>query len=165
MNLRNAFTKKPRTVETTSRELVANQESKNETDINTITDRHLGHAGGGLHGVASGTGRKGARPRQAMFGDFSSSGDFQSAVNGINDAEFAFSQLPGRLRARFKNSAYQLMRFLEDPANLAEAIKLGLVEEPATEPVKAPEKASETAPKADPEANPDFKKSKDPSPS
>jgi len=160
MNLRNAFSKK-RVVETTSQEMVTKQDQKDDTDINKITERHL-HTGV----LASNTGRRGARPRQAMFGDFSSAADFQTAVNGINDAELAFSQLPGRLRARFKNSAYQLMRFLEDPANLDEAVKLGLVEPPPKEAPKAPEsKPPETAVKADPEANPDFKKSKDPSPS
>jgi len=135
MNLRNAFSKRERSVLKTSSELVTQQQGKEDADINNITERFLK------------TGATGNRQsnRQPQFGDFTAT-NFQDMVNTVADVDLEFSKLPARTRARFKNSPYQLLRFLDDPANLPEAIKLGLVE------VETPPK-SETPP-APPQAPP-----------
>jgi len=68
--------------------------------------------------------------------------------------------LPAKIRIRFDNSPGNLVRFVGDPANLREALKLGLTKLPeGYELDKAGNitEQQEIIPKADPEANPDFK--------
>lgn len=47
--------------------------------------------------------------------------------NKLVDAQREFAGLPARLRSRFDNDPYQLIRFIEDPDHRAEALTLGLV--------------------------------------
>lgn len=131
-------------------ESATQQQHKAEADINVITSRYI-RTGNVPHPGATG----------AMFGDFTSL-DFLEMQNTIVDANNYFSRLPSRVRRRFDNDPYQMFRFMEDPENLEEAVKLGLLEKA---PVKDPnqtalplkdekEKPPEAAVKADPEANP-----------
>ena len=90
------------------------QSFADECDINTIVERF------GLTGQLP-------EPLSPQYGDFSAVGDFQSAMNAIADAQSGFMSLPGHLRARFANDPGNLISFLEDPANLDEAVRLGLV--------------------------------------
>lgn len=112
----------------------------------------------------TGFGRPGIRPRKPLWGDFSSV-DHLAYRNKIADMESIFRRLPPRVRARFRGSPELLMRWVEDPANHEEAVKLGLLvdvketyeeaEKRIQEEVKA---ESNTTPKADEEANPSYKK-------
>jgi len=80
------------------------------------------------------------------YGDFTGISDYHSALNQVMAAEDEFMRLPADLRARFENDPAQLIQFLENPENLNEAVKLGLVNEPQELPqvVEAPkEKAVE----------------------
>lgn len=67
------------------------------------------------------------------YGDFTSSMDYHSTLNAIVQAQEAFYDLPSALRARFHNDPGELLAFLEDDKNRAEAIELGLVNPPAEE--------------------------------
>lgn len=67
------------------------------------------------------------------FGDFTGVQDYQSALNGIMEADAAFSSLPAVVRARFANDPAKLWEFVHDPANHEEAARLGILE-----PVAAP---------------------------
>lgn len=73
------------------------------------------------HGVSPET-------RTPMFGDFSTvPTSLQDAYNRILEAQAGFADLPSNVRARFGNDPMQLISFLNDPSNRAEAEKLGLV--------------------------------------
>lgn len=54
--------------------------------------------------------------------------DFHAAHNKLIEAQVQFAGLPARVRSRFNNEPYQLLRFVEDPQNHAEAVLLGLAE-------------------------------------
>jgi len=64
--------------------------------------------------------------RQAVFGDFGDGLDFMDAHQRVQDARKAFQTLPARVRDRFGNDPAELLMFLADPANAAEAVELGL---------------------------------------
>lgn len=102
-------------------ESLAQQQFKEECDINTIVERF------GL------TGELPENLRLPVSGDFTGVVDFKTAMDAVSSAQSAFMQLPGHLRARFENDPQRLMRFLENDKNRAEAEELGLV-------VKPPEK-------------------------
>jgi len=99
----------------------AQQQFAKETDINVITEKYL-------TGKTPGIGQP-RNNRQPIFGDFRSN-DFQAMQNHLADIEGEFSTLPPKVRRRFKNDPFQLLRFVEDEANREEAIKLGLLPEP-----------------------------------
>lgn len=61
--------------------------------------------------------------------------DFLEAQQKLLAADESFMRLPSKLRRRFNDSPVELMRFLSDAGNRAEAINLGLI---------APEKAQKT---------------------
>jgi len=155
---RGAFEGRERTpVSQEGEKSLTQQQFKDEADINHITEQYLKK---GQLGNPNAT-------RQPIFGDFSST-SFQEMQNKIIDAEQAFAALPGRLRARFQNSPFQLLRFCENPNNKKEAIRLGLIE-PDPEPTPAGQQVLKLAemppvPKADPEAQPPFKGARPSSP-
>lgn len=77
--------------------------------------------------------------------------DFTDAMNQIAMVNGVFSQLDARTRARFENNPEVMLEFIGDPANAAEAAKLGLLPEPPQEApqsaVAAPAPAPAEAPK------------------
>lgn len=60
--------------------------------------------------------------------------DYMAANNRIVAGRNAFNNLPSKIRARFQNDPYQLLRFLDNPNNREEAIKLGLVQRDEPKP-------------------------------
>jgi len=99
-------------------ESMAQQQFKEEVDINTIVDRF------GL------TGEMPENFRMPVSGDFTGITDFHSAMNTVRQAEEAFMSVPAELRAEFNNDPGRLMAFVEDDKNRARAIELGLVPKP-----------------------------------
>lgn len=93
-----------------------------QADINHIAKTHM--SGPGRMGLPIGNP---AATRQPRFVDLPSQ-SYHDMCNVVVDAQNAFRSLPARVKARFGNDTYQLLRFLEDPANREEAIKLKLVE-------------------------------------
>lgn len=96
---------------------------------------------------------------------------YHDMLNQVTDVQTTFAQLSSRLKGKFQNSPYQLLRWLEKPENRSEALDLGLVvptEEEAQELAQKAAKARRTeqldlireatAPKPDPEAQPDYAK-------
>lgn len=67
-------------------------------------------------------------------GDFTGVTDFHEAANVVRRAQEEFLEVPADIRARFGNDPGQLIAFLGDDANRAEAIKLGLVKVPEVVP-------------------------------
>jgi len=76
--------------------------------------------------------------RKAVFGDFSSSGDFMAVQNRLVAVRNAFDELPSDVRLKFNNDPASLIDFMADSRNDAEAIKLGLKPKPAPAPDPAP---------------------------
>lgn len=131
-----------------------------DVDVNTIVNRHMR---GGFGRSLANIGNPGV-PRQPIFGDFTSI-DYQEMLNKVTDIDNIFRRLPAKVRSRFRNDPTQVIRFCEDPANMKEAVKLGLMVLPEgqvmtetgeiveqTDIQKEAQKASEVV-KADPEAN------------
>lgn len=112
-------------------------EFADEANINNIVKRCM-------NGAAMPTGS-----RTPLFGDFSEVADFTSAQTLIAQANAEFEQLPSDIREKFGNNVSDLMDFLDDENNLAEAQELGLAPKPTSEP----ENNTENTQKAAPETN------------
>lgn len=102
--------------------------------------------------------------RMPRFMDIPSE-SYHEMLNKITDVQSSFRSLPARLKGKFQNDPYQMMRWIEKPENRAEALKLGLVvptDEEAAQLATEARKARVTeqvdiireALKPDPEANP-----------
>lgn len=101
----------------------AQQQFKEESDINTIVERF------GL------TGELPSEIRMPVSGDFTEhANDFHSAMNLIRQAEEQFMLLPAEIRAEFENNPQNLLDFLENPANIDKARELGIVNKPPEVP-------------------------------
>jgi len=76
---------------------------------------------------------------KGLFGDFTNI-DFMSMQNSVANANQAFMTLAPSIRRRFNNDPSQLIEFIEDNENYEEAVKLGLIPQPAPkkEPVPVP---------------------------
>ena len=93
------------------------QHHKDDCDLNVIVKNYV--RTGQLPTNQSGPG---------VFGDFSGSPeDYAEAVRMLDEARAAFAALPANVRKRFNNDPQQLLAFLDNPDNRAEAEKLGLV--------------------------------------
>jgi phage internal scaffolding protein len=109
----------------------AQQHHKDECDINVILER-FGKTGQMPVNTISGT-----------YGDFSGVHDYHTAMNALIAAESEFAALPAQIRNKFANDPANLVQFLDNPQNRAEAEKLGLVKISSTaniEPAIAVEK-------------------------
>lgn len=105
----------------------AKQEFKAECDINTIMAKYA------KTGLLEHVNRY-----QGQYGDFSEVVDYQEALNLVSQAQEAFQSLPASIRTRFENDPGKYLAFVQDPANSAELVKMGLA-------VKSPETASTAA--------------------
>lgn len=94
------------------------QQFKEEADINTIVARF------GLTGTLPEV------VRVPKSGDFTGVVDYHSALNAVRQADEAFMELPGEMRARFRNDPQELLMFLSDEKNKEEAMKIGLIPKP-----------------------------------
>lgn len=95
---------------------MAKQAFKDECDINTIMSKY--EKTGLIEHVQN---------VQGSYGDFTSVQDYQLSLNQVIAAQEAFDALPAKIRQRFANDPAHLMSFLQDDANLDEAVRLGLV--------------------------------------
>lgn len=120
---------------------MAQQQYKDETDINNIIKRH-GGADAAYRALARGGG---------VYADFSNLSDYQTMLHEVSRAQEAFLLLPAELRARFRNDPGELLQFVQNSSNYDEAVSLGLVEPKPPKPA-APSKnesndKTEAAPK------------------
>ncbi|WNK14227.1 MAG: internal scaffolding protein [Microvirus sp.] len=122
--------------------LVTKQEFKDECDINNIVNRGL------LTGIDPST--PWAHPPVGRYGDFFDVPDYQQALEIIRQSEEQFAALPVRTRERFQHNPEELLRFVNDPANLEAARALGMLRESDLPP--APPAAAPAAPPAAPKA-------------
>jgi len=78
---------------------------------------------------------------KAQFGDFSNLGDFRENLEKMQKAEESFMELPAKMRKKFRNDPLELIQFLSDKKNDAEAIEMGLIKAPKVP--ETPEKPKE----------------------
>lgn len=114
------------------------QQFKDEVDTNKIITRYQQ------------TGQIRIDARKAMYGDFTNVTNFNDAMNQLAYAQQAFDQLPAAIRDRFNNDPAQMLRFLDDPTQRDEAVRLGLAVAPT--PAKAPPPAPAQGSGSDPQA-------------
>lgn len=102
------------------------QSFRDETDVNRLVARYT------LTGTLP--------PEHAREGSYLdvSSVDFLMAQNIVSDLHSRFGRLPAKLRNKFSNSVHQMLRWLEDPDNTPEAIRLGILPKPAEKPADRP---------------------------
>lgn len=152
-NIKNRFSAVNPTPEINIEPTLTQQHFAEDANINTIVQRAL----------KTGTIGDVTNARQPIFGDFTE-GDYMEMRNNIADITQQFEALPARLRSRFMNDPLQLMRFVNDPRNLSDSVKLGFVKMPEgyeiddkgqVAAVRPPQAVQEPLPlQADPEANP-----------
>lgn len=121
------------------------QNSKDEVDINVIMAKWL----------------KGSPPAMkadgGTYGDYGTALDYQQAQNSLLDAQAQFDALPSQIRQDFENDPQQLLEFVLNPDNQAEAIAMGLIPAdptapptPAVDPIPPAEPPVEDPPEGDP---------------
>ena len=69
---------------------------------------------------------------EAKFGNLTGD-NLKDMMDQVHNAVDMFNQLPSEIRTRFDNHPAELVRFMENPENRAEAIKLGIIKESWTE--------------------------------
>lgn len=74
--------------------------------------------------------------RKPFYGDFTEVEDFHGLQIKLAAAQAEFMRLPSFIRSRFNNDPHQLLEFLSNASNDAEAVKLGLKEAPRAQPVE-----------------------------
>ncbi|WNK13953.1 MAG: internal scaffolding protein [Microvirus sp.] len=116
-------------------EILTEQHHKDRVDINNIINNYT--KTGYLPDIQT--------QIEGLYGDFSSGDDFLESQLKIQRAEEAFMSLPAETRKRFNNQPHELLEFIQNPKNSAEAVKLGLAN-----PLKTtePSLASHPAPEA-----------------
>lgn len=75
------------------------------------------------------TGHLPVTDKQPFYGDFSNVSSYQDALDIVSRGEEMFDSLPSSIRSRFNNSPVELINFVEDPRNVSEATRLGLLPE------------------------------------
>lgn len=100
------------------------QQFKDECDINTIMDRYL------KTGVLSDPLEKRGTPK---YGEYADIGDYMEHMNKVVEANEMFESLPATIRKRFNNNPADLIEFVMDSNNRAEAEFLGLIDKEVIE--------------------------------
>lgn len=123
------------------------QSASRDADINELVKR-MGIVDGS---ILPGTAGLAYDPR--YYGDFSEAPtSLREAFDRTREAEERFNDLPAAVRARFVNDPYELVDWIGDPANLEEAVSLGLLVKPplaeVVTPVKPPAKPEPPSPPA-----------------
>lgn len=123
MIIRNAYTKRERKSFLSITKGKTQQNCESDTNINKIMERA----------------KRGQMPelrQNLVYGDVSNAPDYQQSLNKVLQAQESFMALPAIIRKRFQNDPGSLLEFLQHEENRAEAIKLGLIEEPVETAVK-----------------------------
>lgn len=117
---------------------LAVQAAKDECDINNIIDR-FNATGQFTH----------LKDAPLQYADVSHLTDFRDAMDIVVQAQDLFMSLDAKLRARFGNDPAAYVDFLMNPANMDEAVKLGLASYPDSgEDLSTAPLAGDTASKA-----------------
>lgn len=70
-----------------------------------------------------------------VYGDYSDVMDYGQARMFVKEVDEAFMSLPAHVREKFSNDPMVLCDFLSDPANIDEAVSMGLIQRDEVEEV------------------------------
>lgn len=121
--VRNRFSDIENTGLDTGSETKVQQQFAEQCDINNVVTRFK------KTGLLQSTPSRSVSRSGPVFGAYPFN-DFQDAYLHIQKVKEQFMALPARVRQRFDNNPANIVRFVEDPANAKEALKLGLLEPP-----------------------------------
>lgn len=93
------------------------QQFKEECDVNHIMKKYT--QTGELHHLSR---------KQGVYADMSEITDYQGMLHTVMEARQHFDALPADVREKFKNNPAELIKFVQDPNNYDEGVKLGLFE-------------------------------------
>lgn len=110
-----------------------------DADLNTIVKRY---------GITDGAIPPAAADAR-YYGDFSDAFDFRDALDRTRDAVAKFNALPAELRRIFENDPAYLHEWVSDPANIEQAVELGLLSKAALGAANAKPSPSATDPKTE----------------
>ena len=96
-------------------EILTKQCFAEECDINNIVNRFQRNGSFPLSDV------------RGVYGDFSEIGTYQDALIKIQEADEMFDSLPAQVRARFDNDTAKFLEFVDEPTNVSEMLKMGLI--------------------------------------
>ena len=116
MAIRTVYGERKRVITPCTTKSLTKQSFADECDINTIIKRY-NETGYLTDPTVKAT-------RIPSFGDFTEVPSYQEAQNKLIEADNAFMALPSAIRSRFNNDPGQLIAFLQDDANAAEAAEL-----------------------------------------
>lgn len=130
MEIRSAYSEKPRVQINCGPISRTKQAHREECDINNIMQKYtktniIEHA----------------RKHQGEYG-FCTSTDFKESLDLINKAQNMFDELPSKARNKFENDPGAFLDYVQDPANQDDLYDLGL----AILPPQAPDEIIETLP-------------------
>lgn len=94
------------------------QHHAKDLDLNNIIKRY---------GIKDGSIPPAALLPAGLFGDFTNSVDLREALDRSATAAEKFNKLPAQLRAQFNNDPVFMFEWVSDPANIDEAVTLGLL--------------------------------------
>lgn len=127
MSVRNKFSERVRVVPERGAVSLTKQSMSAECDVNNIMKKFI------RTGAVSHMNRYGGR-----YADVSPL-TFHEAMNVVREGEELFDALPARLRRRFRNSPEEFLAYVQNPANVAEMVELGLATaKPELEAPQAP---------------------------
>jgi phage internal scaffolding protein len=114
IKFRTAYSKQLRVSFETSGLSLTKQSFKQECDVNNILKNYN---------------KTGVMPENFNPGEYRDldGTDYQEYMQTVASANSMFEELPSALRKRFKNDPAQLLSFVHDDKNVAEALKLGLL--------------------------------------
>lgn len=138
MAFRSAYKGRVRSTLETGQESLVKQSFKKECDINHILSKY--QKTGLVDHVSK---------YQGNYDDLSEPVDYQTALNIVINAQHSFESLPSSIRKKFNNSPQEFLEFVDNPDNLPEMEKLGMIppqavlpDSPATPDAEAPPEAT-----------------------
>lgn len=115
------------------------QSHKEECDVNTIMLQY--QKTGMIEHV---------RKTRGTYGDYTSAVEYHDAINEVLKAQEMFATVPAHVRKKFDNDPAEFLNFVQNPDNVEEMQKLGLVEASIDFPPLTNEGPSPETPKEDP---------------
>lgn len=110
---------------------VAVQDKRDSCDINRIVKKAIRPDGQIDASLIASLAKK-----PGLYGDFTNAVDFQTLQNRVIRVRDAFATLAPEVRAKFNNNPAEMIDFVNDPKNKAEAIKMGILPPPKRETKK-----------------------------
>lgn len=118
IKIRSAYSPRLRVVAVTGEKSMAQQNMKDECDVNNILAKYQ------KTGLISHL-----NDNAGSYDNFTGYQDYHSSMNQVLEAQASFLMLPSSIRKKFANDPAQFMEFVRDPENAKELVEMGLANE------------------------------------